>query len=648
VECQLAEPVDRHKSGREERPFLPAAFSALLVVGLAACQTGDDGAQSYPSLHTVPDESRPSLPVEERRQIVRELVEERDRSRQNTTIVRQRSGLGDNMTDVLPGDDILAEDVIPETAETGDNSFQLRSESGSRAGTVFRQESDADDGSLDDFIRQLKRDTTPSTPTEDSGLEEEDEDRTSFLIPNIVAPNIVIPVRHGEQIDHVRLAAFVPATVPDLPIRLDTHVLLVADEEEPGVFCRYFGWSVAWSSICVAGENAMASNETEEDVSADLEENERRLEGGPPLLEADDQENEAADTEDDTSSGETRRDRAERRLSEDDAAQAIEDAGRSALAPVTSSLGKLRDFLRARRTASDIPVSREGGSSLSDVPSAEASVDRPPLPSKRPEQRRDLMIVDGREQFDFSRTPVPAFKPTPDEPVILPPLMSREDRSPVIARADPPQIPRVRPQDLLAERETADRNSVPEERGEADDLSAAFAGPETTPSETAVTPEISDLASRLPQAPPPIELETASQAPAAASETPDQPLDAATLSELAEPTVGSAREVTAMIIAFEPDTQSLPGNVQVDLANMLADARARNLKVYVIGEATTNHLAKRRATDVGAKLVQLGATAELLEYDHRAIADVDQVRLVLRPAGSDSHTAESEPLRLDQ
>jgi hypothetical protein len=33
--------------------------------------------------------------------------------------------------------------------------------------------------------------------------------------------------------------------------------------------------------------------------------------------------------------------------------------------------------------------------------------------------------------------------------------------------------------------------------------------------------------------------------------------------------------------------------------------------------------------------VQLGATVEILEYDHRAAADADRVRLVLKPAPPD-------------
>ena len=94
-------------------------------------------------------------------------------------------------------------------------------------------------------------------------------------------------------------------------------------------------------------------------------------------------------------------------------------------------------------------------------------------------------------------------------------------------------------------------------------------------------------------------------------------------------------ESETMVITFEPGMQALPEGVTPRLEAVLADAKARDQKIFIIGEASTNHLAKRRAVDVGAALVQLGATVEILEYDHDAGVDVDRVRLVLKPGAVD-------------
>ena len=87
---------------RGPRPLgsLGISLALAMAMGLAACQTGeasrDDSAQAaagYPSLSSVPDASRPSTPIEERRRIVRDLIDERDQSRRQTAVVRTRSGL---------------------------------------------------------------------------------------------------------------------------------------------------------------------------------------------------------------------------------------------------------------------------------------------------------------------------------------------------------------------------------------------------------------------------------------------------------------------------------------------------------------------------------------------------------------------------
>ena len=85
-------------------------------------------------------------------------------------------------------------------------------------------------------------------------------------------------------------------------------------------------------------------------------------------------------------------------------------------------------------------------------PSAEdAAILRPPTPEKRPKRRLDITVVDRGESFEFNRTPRPAFKPTPDEPVIEKAKVERSDPPEEIDRSNPPHEPRLRPNDLLAE-----------------------------------------------------------------------------------------------------------------------------------------------------------------------------------------------------
>ena len=72
------------------------------------------------------------------------------------------------------------------------------------------------------------------------------------------------------------------------------------------------------------------------------------------------------------------------------------------------------------------------------------------------------------------------------------------------------------------------------------------------------------------------------------------------------------------IIAFERDEDGLPEGSKVQLIAVLAKAKAYDQKLHIIGEAGTHYLAKARAVTVGAALVQLGATAKILEYDHNA------------------------------
>jgi hypothetical protein len=385
------------------------------------------------------------------------------------------------------------------------------------------------------------------------------------------------------------LLAFAPAVArADAGWRV-VEIRLAAAEDEPGVFCRWFGWSVAWSTVCLDAADGQAEQEGDDDASADLgQESERALE------------DQGAETGD-GSSGESGRE-----LSGEAARDAVENAGQGVLAPVTSSLDKLRNYLQRQRAerlrqASPDAATEQPGPALRDaetaaLPSARAP-DLPPIPNLRPERRDDLVIVDGEERFAFHRTPRPAFKPTPEEPVILPPLAPRASSSG--RREEPPPPPPARPTDLLSMREAAPAA-----------VAAAVAPRAPAPAAGAIL-----------------------DAPAVDDQTVAslEPVDDAA----ALPALDDADETEAALITFEPGRPGVPEDILPQLRAVLDEARQQQLKIHIIGEASTSHLARRRATDVGAALVQLGATVEILEYDHRAAADADRVRLVLKPAPPD-------------
>ncbi len=617
-----------------ERVIGSVLIGLVLIGGLGACQNGrilaDDGspdARGYPSLRSVPFEARPSSSIEERRQIVRTLLDERDQSRRQTAIVRKRSGLSTDPPLASADGDARAEDIVPDQPLDDGDGFRLTPSEADDTGEVYRTDSQFDDGGLDDFIRQLKRDTSPTVPpppldeTEEPSSDVQGEDDVSALFPPSEAL-VGLPEEGGRPI---LLAAFAPASAMGASVERDIMIRLAAAEEEPGVFCSYFGWTVAWSSMCIAEADTEPLGDGDADVGADLE---QELRQSPEESGAGRSAGSGA-----SSSGEAGRERAERRLSESDAAEAIEDAGRSALAPVTSSLEKLRDFMDSRRSRGAGTSSSEPAPSYrSRSPSTRtAAVDRPPTPEKRPKRREDLVIEDRDEMFNFARTPLPAFKPTPDEPVIL--QAKNDDRSERQPRRrfDPPPLPLLRPGDLLSELKDDGVAAFEREAGfSLDDPPFALA----LSTEAAGDDELDAMAPSTAVVPPAVDRKAAVNALLPTSETAD-PLQPVT-------------ERAAMMITFEPETPGLPIDQWPRLAALLDDAREKDQKIHIIGEASSNHIARRRATDVGAALVQLGATVEILEYDHDAVAGVDQVRLVLRPAAPDRPARTAEPSMIEK
>lgn len=611
-----------------------AACALMAVSILAGCQ-GD-----YPSLSSVPEEARPSLPIETRREIVRDLIAERDASQQQTVTIRNRSGLS---TEALPAEDsdISAEDVVPDAPETADNAFSLTPEDDESLSPIFRRDVDGDNGGLNDFIRQLQRDTSPSAPEpatpSDATPAELDEDELGFFQPD--RGDATGSLTAGPAI---RLAAFAPGLGRQGMMPEAGAIRFVA-EDEPGVFCRFFGWSVALFGVCEDDTEAASAPDSDEAVTADLEEEARRLqeEEGP----------EDATSSEDTSSDEpATEDEPEQeppinRQLVEDAADAIEDAGKGALAPVAGSLEKLRDFIRARRATDQAGSAPERAPSSREITGTRqaAAVDRPPVPRHRPERREDITIVDWSERFDFNRTPRPAFKPTPDQPVILPPAAPGTSSREMSAPPDPPDLSPARPSDLVMGQVATEPSAVADaaEREAQRNVAAALAKLADATLEDAAKLQSFEQTAVPPSAALMEKIESldAASSPDAGGTEKSAPAEAAP-SRSATPKLA---ERDPLLVLFEPGKPGLPKEAVPELVTMLVDAIARDQKIYIYGEASSNHLARRRATEVGAALVQLGATAEILEYDHRASVGVDQARLVLRPAAPVKQATKAEP-----
>ncbi|MGI9506527.1 MAG: hypothetical protein ACR2RE_26090, partial [Geminicoccaceae bacterium] len=545
----MVEIGNRSLARRRRQPLIPAAFVLMAIPILAGCQN------NYPSLSSVPDEARPSLPIEARREIVRDLIAERDASQRQTTVVRKRSGLS---TEFLPPEDsdISAEDVVPDAPETVDNAFGLTPENDESLSPVFRRNVDGDDGGLNDFIRQLQRDTSPPAPEpaipSDEPPIEVDEDEIGFLRRDLGGDGGALEVNQ-----EIRLAAFAPG-LGRQGVMPETSAIRFVAEHEPGVFCRFFGWTVALFGVCEDDTDVANAPDSGNDATAGIEDEARRL-----------QEDEVAG--DDPSSEETAPVEPEQEPSRnrelvEDAADAIEDAGRGALAPVSNSLEKLRDFIRDRRSADQQRSSPDRTPSTREAISTRqaAAVDRPPVPRHRPERREDITIVDRSERFDFNRTPLPAFKPTPDLPVILPPEEPRPSSREMSARPEPPTLSPARPRDLVMGRVETEPSMAPE-REPKKNVAVASTEPADTARDDAAKREA---------------LEQAAVPPSAALMEKIEELDAASSPDVARPDASQPADPKPLLVLFEPGKPGLPEGSVPKLVTLLVDAVARDQKIF--------------------------------------------------------------------
>ena len=80
-------------------------------------------------------------------------------------------------------------------------------------------------------------------------------------------------------------------------------------------------------------------------------------------------------------------------------------------------------------------------------------------------------------------------------------------------------------------------------------------------------------------------------------------------------------------IDFAPGSATLPPDVSVRLERFLAEVKAPDALIGVVGEADTPALALDRALAVGLALVQRGVPADRLDLTLAPDAAGDQVRL---------------------
>jgi hypothetical protein len=102
------------------------------------------------------------------------------------------------------------------------------------------------------------------------------------------------------------------------------------------------------------------------------------------------------------------------------------------------------------------------------------------------------------------------------------------------------------------------------------------------------------------------------------------------LAELPEEVAPESTPEGGRVVVFAPGSTTLPADIQPMLAELIERARAEDVRIHVIGEADRPHLALARAREVGLALVQLGATADLIEFDIADSGAADRVSLVLK------------------
>jgi len=471
-------------------PVKHIVILTTLAPVLLACQS-QGNSSAYPDLRTVSSPTNKSFPLEERRQIVRDLMDYRDVARHRKAVVRHRSGLSDVPPPEAPvstktrAEDIIRSAPIEDPGAVGEGE-------GDQSESIFRDPTQFDDGTLDDFIRRLKRDTTPTvgeTPTDNS---EQTIGEAEELTGEDVEPKPQSWRFQGEPAANyaavkpgldrpIILAAFAPAVMQhDAPVA----ILLATNHDDQGFLCTYLGWAVAWSNTCL-DEEASAGSKDEEVAGLDVEE-------APDQEPSTQSEDLPADDEDPVSGSDDVAD--QNQSGADDETTASEDIGDDdALLPVTSTLDRLRNLIRSRTSRSEGTSTDRNRKSLSYEadelkPSKEEG---PPLPSSRPDVEEDLRIVRNDHLFEFERTPRPAFKPLPPEPetVIFAPEKPKSEKDVDFRPAARPSKPVVEQHVVDDDPKTAQPESQ-QELAARRDLDQAKTGPTGPSDDLALAPTI--------------------------------------------------------------------------------------------------------------------------------------------------------------
>ncbi len=585
------------KAGREflfRRTSLPAFFALMSI--LSACSSGTP----YPDLGSVAPSEETASALEQRRQIVRDLIEDRDLARHNEAVVRHRSGLSDSPPPAAPASTATrAEDIVRQLPLDADlpagQALQTETE------RAYRDRAQFDDGTLNDFIRNLKKDTTPDVveqpPDDQERLPGQPEGLPpqSWLFEELPPDRLagVVPSRAISD-RPVILAAFAPSALREEGMMA---IRLAADDAQSGFFCSYLGWMVAWSDACLEeGGEGGAPEESGGIVSGD----DGDASGDQPPL---------AGTDEPAAGGTGTKDLGRevvepRRSQPDDEVVASEDVDSSGSSLIAGPLDRLRNLLRSRSPRSE-PSSTEPRSLSYEAEALRLPKDLgPPLPRSRPEVEKDLRIVRNDNVFEFTRTPRPAFKPVQmvHNTVIFPPPTPRQ------AKKSAP-LPAAKPELAAAGQRTVDeaaRGGPPAARQDVAVLKdldqaktgGASGGGSATGVDEAKTPKL-----------------------------PDQPPKTAIpgIAEPEDPTL-----LDSEIITFAPGSADLPVGLKGRLGSMLRKAKAKDGKLYIVSEAEIGSLAMERARGIGLALVHLGATADLIEYDIVTAKDSDQVILQLK------------------
>lgn len=139
-------------------------------IGATAIEATPPAVSGYPALQTVPPRPQLSYPVEQRRTIAEGLISDRENARYTSQLVRYRSGRTDLPPPPRP--EVPAEQAAARIVQPPETQppappvpvlppFQDRvaADDGRRA--LSEAETELDDGSLSDFIREMVRDTGP-------------------------------------------------------------------------------------------------------------------------------------------------------------------------------------------------------------------------------------------------------------------------------------------------------------------------------------------------------------------------------------------------------------------------------------------------------------------------------------------------------